>query len=155
MDNNYLQHHGILGMKWGVRRYQNKDGSLTAAGRKRVAKLDAEREALTGKKSSSGDSTPKNSTPKKRTIHDVPDDELRKMVERRRMENDYLSLTKHIQELTPKRVSKVKRFVNYMGDKVIVPSVTDASKRFATSFLNAKGDELLSKLTTKAATGKK
>lgn len=150
MDNNYLQHHGILGMKWGVRRYQNKDGSLTAAGRKRVAKLDAEREALTGKKSNSGDPAPK-----KRTIHDVPDDELRKMVERRRMENDYLSLTKHIQELTPKRVSKIKKFVHYMGDKVIVPSVTDASKRFATSFLNAKGDELLSKLTTKAATDKK
>ena len=150
MDNNYLQHHGILGMKWGVRRYQNKDGSLTAAGRKRVAKLDAEREALTGKKSNSGDPAPK-----KRTIRDVPDDELRKMVERRRMENDYLSLTNHIQELTPKRVSKIKKFVHYVGDKVIVPSVTDASKRFATSFLNAKGDELLSKLTTKAATGKK
>ena len=28
-------HHGILGMKWGIRRYQNKDGSLTAAGKKR------------------------------------------------------------------------------------------------------------------------
>lgn len=31
----YLVHHGIKGMKWGVRRFQNLDGSLTAAGRKR------------------------------------------------------------------------------------------------------------------------
>ena len=31
---NYLEHHGILGMRWGVRRYQNSDGSLTTAGKK-------------------------------------------------------------------------------------------------------------------------
>lgn len=33
----YLAHHGIVGMKWGVRRYQNPDGSLTAAGKLRYA----------------------------------------------------------------------------------------------------------------------
>lgn len=30
-----LKHHGILGMKWGIRRYQNEDGSLTEAGKRR------------------------------------------------------------------------------------------------------------------------
>ena len=33
--NNELQHHGIKGQKWGIRRFQNKDGSLTPAGNKR------------------------------------------------------------------------------------------------------------------------
>lgn len=35
MDNNELKHYGVLGMKWGIRRYQNKDGELTEAGKKR------------------------------------------------------------------------------------------------------------------------
>lgn len=34
MDNSVLVHYGVLGMKWGVRRFQNKDGSLTSAGKK-------------------------------------------------------------------------------------------------------------------------
>ena len=36
----FLMHHGILGMKWGVRRYQNEDGTLTAAGKRHKAKMD-------------------------------------------------------------------------------------------------------------------
>ena len=36
--NSELYHYGVKGMKWGVRRYQNADGSLTEAGKKRVSK---------------------------------------------------------------------------------------------------------------------
>lgn len=38
-DSEALEHHGILGQKWGVRRYQNEDGSLTSAGKKRYGAL--------------------------------------------------------------------------------------------------------------------
>lgn len=37
---NELYHHGILGQRWGVRRYQNKDGTYTEAGKKRYGHND-------------------------------------------------------------------------------------------------------------------
>lgn len=40
MKYNELYHHGILGMHWGIRRYQNPDGSLTPAGKRRLERKD-------------------------------------------------------------------------------------------------------------------
>ncbi len=58
MEMNELRHHGVKGQKWGVRRYQNADGSLTSAGRKRYgggekgsdkSEADAQKKAQTKK----------------------------------------------------------------------------------------------------------
>lgn len=65
---NVIEHHGILGQKWGVRRYQNKDGSLTTAGKQRVKQ--------------------QKDNPKK--VSDMSDDELSKRISRLRMEETYV-----------------------------------------------------------------
>lgn len=53
MEFNELQHHGVKGMKWGQRRYQNKDGTLTPRGKKRyemeLAKLSKEERIVKNK----------------------------------------------------------------------------------------------------------
>jgi len=52
---NEIMHHGILGQKWGVRRYQNPDGTLTAAGRKRLGYSEKKDVEIIDKKDILGD----------------------------------------------------------------------------------------------------
>lgn len=50
MSGTYLEHHGIKGMKWGIRRYQNKDGTLTDEGRKKYSELSSKEKKERNKK---------------------------------------------------------------------------------------------------------
>lgn len=113
-----IAHYGILGMKWGIRRYQNKDGSLTPAGKRRLEKLDKEREALTGNQSSK-DSSSSSSTKK---VSEMSDEELRNVVTRLQLEQRY-------KELKPRHVSAGKRFVKKIINDVLIPSATDVAKK--------------------------
>ena len=80
MRQNELYHWGIKGMKWGVRRYQNKDGSLTPAGKKRYSQNASPSEDYVRAHT-------------KKPISQMSDQELRTVNNRLQMENQYRQLT--------------------------------------------------------------
>ena len=128
MNSNELMHHGIHGMRWGVRRYQNKDGSLTAAGRKRINQLDSEYQRLTGKKlsKSSADVKKTESKPKSKSISEMTNEEIQEKINR-------ITLEQNLKSLTPKKISAGKRFTATVMNDVITPAATDVGKQLARS----------------------
>ena len=141
---NELMHWGIKGMKWGVRRYQNKDGSLTPAGKKRcdkemaklkeeekiaknklrtqakLNKLDEKRKEIEALKRGKpiAKSTKQNSKP---SVKDMSDEELRQTVNRLLMEQQYA-------KLNPQQVSAGQKFVKKVMNDVVVPAATEVGK---------------------------
>lgn len=89
---NELQHHGIKGMKWGVRRYQNADGTYTSAGRKR-RKKDYMAEART-----------------------MSDNDLKRANERLNLEKQYRELA--LKNTTSASVSEVLNKISSKSDKI-------------------------------------
>ena len=141
---NELMHWGIKGMKWGVRRYQNKDGSLTPAGKKRydkemaklkeeekiaknklrtqakLNKLDEKRKEIEALKSGKpiAKSTKQHSKP---NVKDMSDEELRQTVNRLLMEQQYA-------KLNPQQVSAGQKFVKKVMNDVVAPAATEVGK---------------------------
>ena len=115
-----LRHHGIKGQKWGVRRFQNKDGSLTPNGKKRYG-VDDYKNTL-DKVNSAGkivdevrkynNSAQKSSDPDmerriRKSINNMSDKELQQRVQRLSMEDNYTRMMMHRENL-----EKGESFVN-------------------------------------------
>lgn len=109
---NELQHHGIKGQKWGVRRFQNTDGSLTAEGKKRYSVSDYQ-QAIDKTKTAGkivNEAKTLNNTIKKvndpaaerrirKSVAEMSDIELQKRVQRLNMEDNYTRMMLHRENL--------------------------------------------------------
>lgn len=89
-----LKHHGIKGQKWGVRRFQNKNGTYTPAGRKR---------RLENQDNWSEDARTASQL-RKKSVNEMSNVELKKYNERVRLEQEY-------SRLNPSAVSKGWKYV--------------------------------------------
>lgn len=128
MDNQELLHWGIKGMKWGVRRYQNKDGSLTPEGRKRYNEGSDGSSSKGEKKADTGS--------RKKSVKEMSDEELMKAINRARLEDTYKSLR-------PEEVSAGKKIASKFLNEAVVPAAVNAGKQFLENSLKKLSKELL------------
>ncbi|MDD3288121.1 MAG: hypothetical protein PHX43_03850 [Alphaproteobacteria bacterium] len=104
-----LYHWGIPGMKWGVRRFQNKDGSRTAAGKKREEAREKSEDYI------------KTREIRKKGSAGLSNEELRKVNERLRLETDY-------KNLTTEKMTKAESFVGAALKKAAGEALSDFAK---------------------------
>lgn len=133
MDNE-LYHHGIKGQKWGIRRFQNKDGSLTKAGKKRLGySTDNKRGKSLFKKNkktaTNKTDVDKNTSPKKK-ISEMSDAELKEYINRKQTERQAYEINKQLASYTQKKDSVGKTLASKFISEALIPAAVAAGKSY-------------------------
>ena len=173
-----LYHSGVKGMRWGVRRYQNPDGSLTPAGKKRYTNSDGSLNKKGVKKfgdsvkseksseSTSGSSSGSKEASKSK-VSDMSDSELQSKVNRLRNEDAYRDLSKKLGYDGPKTeldakiemMEKQKKYLELERDiKNLTPKKVSKGKKLVDAVMKKviepaaieAGKKLLSQYLTEA-----
>lgn len=160
--NNELTHWGIKGMKWGVRRYQNDDGSLTAAGKRRYAAemqslkekertlkkrqaakdkvdaLNARRKALNEWEDELDGKRVPSKPVHKKTASEMTMEELWERTARMQAEANYYNAQKNLANANPKKVSAGQKFVSSLMNDVVAPAAKNVGKSWLENTLKDK-----------------
>ena len=126
----FLMHYGIKGQQWGIRRFQNEDGSLTEEGKARY-----------------NDNRPESETWKKSDAEHLSDEELRRRNNRLQQERQYKDLT--TSQVERERAQRRKDIINkvLIGTAVSLAAVAMRGHyKKAASFIGQHGKTLLTKI---------
>lgn len=129
MEHIYLSHHGIKGQKWGVRRFQLKNGKLTMAGKKRYSE-DAEDE----KKKAEEDSEPK-----KRSVKDMSDQELRDAINRAQLEESY---KRYYEAPAQQKTDKGRKMAEEAAKKILLDPAMNAASKYVSNKMNKMVEDM-------------
>ena len=162
-----LQHHGVIGMKWGVRRYQNKDGSLTPAGKshKKIKAMQSRADSKAKKIKEEGKIKVAEAKAKAKAQGKV--DKAKEKVEAKlkkinskssaakekslselsnaeiKAKIERIKLENELKSLTPEQKSAGQKFIEKIGKDVIGPAAISAGKDAMTNFLKNKMSDAL------------
>ena len=149
IENDSLYHFGIRGMKWGIRRYQNPDGTLTTAGKKRYGSEENLRLVQQAKanirtqKELNKINRKYNGKLSQKSIKQMSNDEMRDEITR-------LQLEQKLSSLRPSQVSLGKKIFDNAID-VAVPSLKEAVRTQLTKLLNRQLEKAFGNNTVSAA----
>ena len=140
-DGPSLYHHGVKGMKWGVRK------KPVSSGVSKTKKAAPKKPEPVVKKAFSGE---------KKDISKATDDELSAYLKRMQLEKQILTMQKEMTALTtpPKKVSAGKRFVSAVWKDMLYPGIKEGMKEAGKSVVKSLADDMIKKAMEKKAAGK-
>lgn len=152
-----LYHHGILGQKWGIRRYQNADGTLTSEGRERMLararKYESKANTTIGESNSAKLKRAKLNQKAKDARYEVKKSDLKKARLKKAKNSSENSAKKSVKDMSdeelrreiartkleneynqlhPKHVSAGQKFASYVFKRMILPSATSVGTAYFT-----------------------